>query len=215
MISKESLELLKQKNVSKNAEKTKTRVHSLWKPLDKARRNQILDTADIKTNTIARAYTKGTIQARLVVAFSEILEVDPLYIIGESDEQRPFDETLVIKFLNGLGYTGIKTASAGKKKKEKPQLTLLSTENAKKIPETQEKKTESPSIPIMNPDDIPGGLSALGAVISKHMGSETQHHMDRISEDDYILLLKSQFIQSNFDHDKRNRLTLIKYLLVK
>jgi hypothetical protein len=119
MIDKETMQELKQVNVSKDAEKTKERIRDLWKPLSKEKRQDILDRADLKKVTVERAYTNGSVQAKLIVAFSEVLEIDPLFLTGQADEQRAYDDTLVVDFLKGLGYTGVKKTPPAKRTAKK------------------------------------------------------------------------------------------------
>jgi hypothetical protein len=105
MLDRESMSKLKKSNISKDAEKTKERVRAAWKPLKKDIRNEILEYADLKQVTVERAYTNGGVSAKLVAAFSQILRIDPLYLTGQSDDQRQYREPMIIKFLTDLGYT--------------------------------------------------------------------------------------------------------------
>jgi hypothetical protein len=122
MLDRESMNKLKKSNISKDAEKTKERVRAVWKSLKKDVRNEILEYSDLKQVTVERAYTNGGISAKLVAAFSQILRIDPLFLTGQSDEQRQYREPMIIKFLTDLGYTKLNSiADPDKKKPPKKQ----------------------------------------------------------------------------------------------
>ena len=236
MIDKATMQELKRVNVSKDADKTKDRIKALWKPLAKDKRQAILDRADLKEVTVARAYTNGSVQAKLIVAFSEVTEVDPLYLTGELDEQRPYDESLVVDFLKNLGYSGVKKASGAKKTKrtvsEKPADSIVPQNKIVQDTEqvhsdtVEEETTEKEDAVVLDCDNAalvingltfknaPSDLANLYSIISKDMSKETKNKIDKLTDEDFVLLLKSQFIQANFDGDRENRLALVKYILV-
>jgi hypothetical protein len=238
MIDKETMQGLKQVNVSQDAEKTMSRVRDIWKPLPKDKRDMVLEKAELKKVTIERAYHKGNIQARLVVALSEVLEIDPLFITGQSDEQRPFSEALVLQFLKDLGYLDAK-ATRGKRKYQRkavetpsdtPVTAVVSenqtdepekviseaTDNNPTIPEYATESLENSSAEVFSFafNDIPAELSALYIAMSDKMNRDIKNKIDKLTEEELVLLLKSQFIQANFDCNRENRLSLVKYLLV-
>jgi len=122
MLDKKIFESLKRVNVSKSPEKTKERIRELWAKLPKEKREKILSLADVNKVTVERAYKTGSVQLKVVVAMSQILQIDPLYITGETDDIRPYDDSLVVTFLNDLGYKEIKNKRKYTKsvKAEKP-----------------------------------------------------------------------------------------------
>ena len=98
------LSKLKQSNISKDAEKTKSRVKSLWKATDKPTREVVLDLAGVKIVTLQRTYLNGNISARMALALAKTLNVNPYYLIGQIDEVGTFSDTVMTDLLRELKY---------------------------------------------------------------------------------------------------------------
>jgi hypothetical protein len=207
MIDKSIMESLKQVNVSNDAEKTKERVSALWKELPKGQREQILAISGLSKLTTERACNDGRIQARLAVAFAYVLEADPFYITGRSDEQQVFEDALVIKFLKELGYTGVKTSKPGRSGKPGRPAKILKD----KIPNdsSEPKKTNVPQ-----DAGVPSDVASPHRNASQFIKQDDKKRLGAMTEDDCMTLLKSHFIQAKFDSDKADQLALIKHLLV-
>lgn len=95
---------LKQGNVSKDDAKAKVRLQSIWKRLNKSERNEIIKTAGISAFTMGRICRDGKLSLRVVVAFSHIYGIDPLYLIGQTDECRAYERSHIAAYLKELGY---------------------------------------------------------------------------------------------------------------
>jgi hypothetical protein len=242
MLDKETMKQLKQANVSKDAEKTKERVKALWKDLPKPQRDEIREMSGLSQHTIERAYMLGGIQAKLVVTFACLLKTDPFYIAGMNDKQRTYKDSLIVDFLTELGYTDIKTVTDKKPSKkqsaklsndktdepssdpapEKPSVVEKSgtmedkdiTEHVKpeKVDSIEKIVSEKPGL---SSNDMPVDLTSLYASISKKASKDALQKIDELTEDECMLLLKGQFIQSGIDGGKQTRLSLIKYMLVQ
>jgi len=57
-------------------------------------------------------------------------------------------------------------------------------------------------------------LSSISVELSKLLSDNAKHKLDDLTEDDTILLLKSLNVQSNFSEDKKNKLALVKCMLL-
>ena len=89
------IQKLKRSNVSDNAEDTISRVKGLWKNANREQRNSILELSGLTKVSVERAYKTGSISAKLVVAMAQVLNVNPYFLIGESnDAGRCTDEEL-------------------------------------------------------------------------------------------------------------------------
>ena len=95
---------LKQSNISKDGDKTKARVKPLWKAASKDKRETILSLADVKEVSIRRAYTTGSISAKLAAAISRTLNVNPYFLTGQVDEAGKYSETLLVELLKEHKY---------------------------------------------------------------------------------------------------------------
>jgi hypothetical protein len=233
MLSTETIKLLKQVNISKNADKTKERIRAVWKPLEKSKRAEILETSGLKQVTVERAYTNGTVQAKLVVAFSQVLGIDPLYITGRSDTQRPYDEANLIEFLGELGYnnlkkaTGpapapakVKAADAKKAPAEKPAAKRAGRTPKAKAAAVKEEpaeviiEAEAECVEEAEPCCVWEKLAGISEAIYKDLTPSEKKRIAELDDDDYLLLLQGMFMQADFNKNKENLLALVKYILL-
>ena len=229
MLPQEFFKKLKQVNVSKDMEKTKERLRVIWSPLAKPKREEILALCGLKKFSIERAYKSGNASAKIIAAFSQVLELDPYYLAGMTDEQSPFDDVLLIKFLADLKYD-VSKRNLAKPRKAKPTAD---------VPSPTE---DSPSLPINNEGESAGPIEsnavyneatdvakvATGSVctaanlldvsaITKELIALDENALKKLNgltEDALMLMLKSLVVQADFSEGKRERLTLIKYLLL-
>lgn len=104
IIDKNLIQKLKKTNVSKDGEKTKIRFKELWKTATREQKAQIMDTADVVRATIYRIYSTGVVSAKIVIAASQAVDVDPLYLTGESDAPGSFSAEAARGFLIDRGY---------------------------------------------------------------------------------------------------------------
>jgi len=111
---------LKQGNISTDGEKTKARFKAAWKAAAAKDKNAILSAAGVIHNTIYRAYNTGRISAKIVVPCAQVFNIDPLYLIGESDEKGECNDETMRALLERLGY-GKKLAAHDKAVAKKPR----------------------------------------------------------------------------------------------
>jgi len=99
------LQRLKKVNISANAEKTKMRMANIWENAPKENRKELLNNASPTIyNAITKISDSGRITAKMTVLLSRHLDVNPFYLIGASDNRGNYSESLLKKFLLGLGY---------------------------------------------------------------------------------------------------------------
>jgi len=189
MLKAEFIQKLKRNNISQDVNKTMERVRKIWKFLGNEPRNEILLLGGIKKPTIARVYKTGIISARVATAIAQVTKTDPLYLIGASDEQRPFADEHLIDFLTNLGYR------VGKSNIVKQE----------KILDEAEQQDEMP--PVIKADITP---KEAHTPRPRKINAE----LSELSEDNCMHLLKNLFIQSAYTDEKAKRLERIKFLLV-
>ncbi|MCL2399833.1 MAG: hypothetical protein FWC91_08865 [Defluviitaleaceae bacterium] len=129
MIDEGVIKKLKQTNVSTNPTKTKKRVYELWKSSSKAKKRTIEETAGISRATIYRVYNTGSVSAKLAVPMSQNFNVDPYYLIGETDIASECTEEILIAFLKGLGYEKVLNDAFKKQEKDDDE-TMQGVANA-------------------------------------------------------------------------------------
>ena len=104
MLKPEVVRNLKPISVSARPKVAGERLWMAWGCLDKSKRKKVLDLAGIKNQTIQRAYKTGNVTAKVAVSVALAAKIDPDYLIGKSNKQRPYSDELVVQFLTELGY---------------------------------------------------------------------------------------------------------------
>jgi hypothetical protein len=221
MLKPEFFNKLKQTNVSQNAEKTMERLRAVWKPLVKGKRDEILALADIKQSTVERAYKTGNVSAKVIAAMAQVLSIDPLYLVGGNDEERAYDDALVIQFLKDLKYDVGKDDAI---KKRKPRIIKEKTQpepvnKTFDVPPVEASPEESgcecvQAAPCTNLTEGELNLATLSQHLSILFDADSKGKLDDLTEDDLVTLLMSLHVQAGFSKDKRDRLTIIKCLLL-
>jgi hypothetical protein len=193
MLKSEFIQSLKQVGISKDRNATKARIRDAWLPLSNQVREEILALAGIKKVTIERAYTKGTATARVVMAMAQVLNINPYYLTGETDERGTFTNHAAKELLTSLGYDTSKGAFARGKRITEPVTA----------PQTVE--------PCVS-DQI--DFSTLLNNCCKLITEEMQSMSDSLSQDDLTALIHSLVIQAAYNNRKKKMLDLIKCLLL-
>ena len=206
MLSYEIISKVKQVDIGGNAEKTKQRVREVWSSAEKDQRNAILELANIKKYTVERSYKNGNISAKLASALALVLEIDPYYLAGRTDDPQIFSEELVVAFLKEFGYD-----------------ELLSNETKKKRSYTKKKKANeqveenAASFDDEDANEIDPYRSALDMAdyLSEVIPEDEMLRFADMTDDDVIFLLKSLSLKARFNDDKKKVLNLIKFILVR
>ena len=99
---------LKQVNISEDTEKTKTRLKEIWENADKKNKKELLKNAGPTIyNAIGKITKSGRITAKMTILMSRYLDVNPLYLIADTDDREHYSEILLKEFLTKLGYKNL------------------------------------------------------------------------------------------------------------
>ena len=104
MINSALIQKLKQSNISKDGQKTSARVQEIWKAASAAEKQAVCDLSGSAKATIYRIFKTGGVSAKLAIALAQVLQVDPMYLTGETDERGTYNEAAATSFLSRLGY---------------------------------------------------------------------------------------------------------------
>ena len=104
MFDKEFIEGLKRTGVSHNPELTLKRVNAAWDRASLGNQQEILSLASAPYYTMYRVRKTGAITAKVALAIAQVLNIDPYYIVGDTDINSGYSEETAEKFLTELGY---------------------------------------------------------------------------------------------------------------
>ncbi|MDR3312846.1 MAG: hypothetical protein LBS96_00125 [Oscillospiraceae bacterium] len=104
MLNQATIKQLKQSNISVDGEQTKQRVEVLWKAASSQQKQTVKALAGVATQTVYRVYNTGSISAKLVVAISQALNVNPFYLTGEAEEPGECSGGALRELLQKHGY---------------------------------------------------------------------------------------------------------------
>jgi hypothetical protein len=121
--------LKKNLNVSKDAEKTIERVQSDFKAAKSGEKKAVAELSGQALNSIYRIYKTGSINARILLAMSQTLNVNPFYYTGEADEKTEFEAEQLNQFLKNHGYDAL-LKELGKPSAKRPYNRKPKAENA-------------------------------------------------------------------------------------
>ena len=177
---------LKQVNVSTDAEKTKQRATEVWKSASKEDQATILNLADVARSTVQRAYKTGNMSAKLIVPFSQTLDIDPFYLTGQADERGVCTEDALRSFLSGLGYQNLPPKRRRRRKEVLPTSEIDDVADGVSImPESFAdliSEPESASVPA--PSEAPA------------LTADERELVDILSEEDMLLLMRAIMLRA-------------------
>ena len=153
LLTQENLKTLKRVNVSKNTDKTRERVQQDFKSASKLERKAIRELSGQSANSIYRIYTTGTVNARVVLAIAQTLNVQPWYYTGEIDERTPLDEGQLLQFLKVHGYNALLSELNNQSKPPKRQYN--------RKPKAEAEDGESTESKIVEPEETDDADSTL------------------------------------------------------
>jgi len=170
MITSALIQQLKQSNISKDGPKTSARVQEIWKAASAAQKQTVCELSGSAKATVYRIFKTGGISAKLAMALSQVLNLDPRYLTGEADDRGAYVEADVTKFLSRLGYDRLlneqeKAARVAQRElaRQKKEAPLPAAEEAPVAVATEEKPgaKEAPVRDIVTNEDILVLLQAL------------------------------------------------------
>ncbi|MDR0293581.1 MAG: hypothetical protein LBH95_05450 [Oscillospiraceae bacterium] len=122
MVTPELIERVKQVNISKDKEKTMERVKNAFSSASRKQKQEIESLSGQKRTAIYRVFKTGSLNAKVLLPLSEVLNITPFWFTGESDEMDPCTDALILSFLDGRGYKfSPKQAAKGKRAAAAPE----------------------------------------------------------------------------------------------
>ena len=168
MITLALIQQLKQSNISKDGPKTSGRVQEIWKAASAAQKQAVCDLSGSAKATVYRIFKTGGISAKLALALSQVLNLDPRYLTGEADDRGEYVEADVAKFLSRLGYDKLlseqeKAARVAQREiaRQKKEAPAPAAEEAPAAVEEKPALKEAPANEIVTNADILVLLQAL------------------------------------------------------
>ena len=227
MLKPEFIKSLGKKNISENPEATQQRIRAVWQYADRETREEIFELADMTKVSVERAYKTGGVSAKVIVAIGQVLNIDPLYLIGMSDDKGTFDNIKVMKQLNEWGFeVGKNDVLRQKRTKAQPEnqedsgnqadssdsgspvnSAPVQAEPVTVVPKKEKQSTALREVPKHD-------LSFVSTELSKLLNDDMKARLNELTDNDINLLLQSLNVQSTFNEEKRNRLALIKLMLL-
>ena len=195
MFNQEFIRELKQSNISKDSEKTKVNVKTVWQTLNSEQKKEVLALADVTVAAVYRVFRTGVVSAKLVIPISMTADVDPYYLTGQSDSTGKFSEELAIRLLSDLGYSKIldeyrHNTKATRRKKSQSELEVK--ENTKVV---------EPPEGVDNSEANSG--SAQPAKLSEDESVAADMNLSDVatdlSEEDILLLLKALLLRARLN----------------
>ena len=198
MLTTGLLKRLKQVNVSKDAELTKVRLKEDFSGAKNASKRDIETLAGQKRASLYRAYNTGAVNARLVLAMAQTLNVTPFYYTGE-DEKKPLEAIQVLEFLKVHGYTDVAASVSARLDNPKPP--------SDKAP------TEGPS------GDMPKSVAAdepkeLSITLALPNSSAMQKAIASLTEEDAVTLLKALLVREKLDVTAEHFAKVVKWIIL-
>ena len=120
MLTAEQIQGLKRTNVSMDSEKTKQRFEEIFKPAKIKQKQAVRELAGVTSQVAHNIYNTGNISAKMVIAVSQTLNVDPFYLTGEADEQGEFSDVSLRELLMKHGYRNLIASIELPEKKKRP-----------------------------------------------------------------------------------------------
>jgi len=212
MFTASFIQSLKRTNISTDADKTRQRTEAIWKAASNADKRTVQDLAGLTRASILRVYKEGSISAKVIVPFANVLKVDPLYLTGEADERGECTEAALRALLVRHGYE--------QKLDELDKALDIAT--VKKPRKTRKSKTDVLSAPIETAVEQVGNaveleiaesavcieLTACEDYVAENAVVETAAEtivetvadvapatLETLSEDDMILLLRAMMLR--------------------
>ena len=170
MITSALIQQLKQSNISKDGPKTSARVQEIWKAASAAQKQAVCELSGSAKATVYRIFKTGGISAKLAMALSQVLNLNPRYLTGEADDCGEYAEADAVRFLSRLGYDKLlseqeKAARVAHRElaaRQRKEAALVAAE-VPAVPATEEKPAHknAPTGDIVTAEDIVVLLKAL------------------------------------------------------
>ena len=193
MFDESLIQKLKQTNISVDSEKTLQRAKELWSGTTKDDKDAIEKMAGVSRPTIYRIFSIGSISAKIVISMAQVLNVDPFYVTGETDQAGQCSDEIILAFLTRHGYSkllaSISPIAAAHAQKKRRKGSMPKEEQAQELA----------AMPVDQPTEEtePDTQAACHQPIDTAHSPESDHFENTLTEDDMILLLRSMLLRAN------------------
>ena len=185
------IQKLKRSNISDNAEDTISRVKGLWKNANREQRDSILELSGLQKVSVERAYKTGSISAKLVVAMAQVLNVNPYFLIGESNDAGKCTDEDLKSLLLKHGYGNLVDEQ---KKADRKAARLAKQQSA----QSEEPEPENDTAPV------------------EEIQVNTEYSLTALSDENILALTHALRIKAELGNlAAKETLTQIQKLLVK
>ena len=151
MLSAEQIQGLKRTNVSVSSEKTKLRFEEIFKPAKIKQKQAVRELAGVTSQVAHNIYNTGNISAKMVIAVSQVLNVNPFYLTGEADEPGEFSDEALRELLMKHNYRDLVASIELPEKKKRPYTRRQPAVTEAAVAETE----EAPEEQSVNAADAP------------------------------------------------------------
>ncbi|MCL2165613.1 MAG: hypothetical protein FWH55_14775 [Oscillospiraceae bacterium] len=107
MLTAEQIQGLKRSNISVSSDKTKLRFEELFKPAKIKQKQAIRELAGVTSQVAHNTYNTGNISIKMVIAISQVLNINPFYLTGETDEPSEFSDEALRDLLLTHSYSDL------------------------------------------------------------------------------------------------------------
>ena len=202
MITEALIKQLKQSNVSKDTDKTRSRAKEVWNSATRDEQDVVLALTGLTRASIQRAYKTGSISAKIVLAFAQTMNVDPFYLTGEDNDWASCTGKNMRLFLSSRGYDHLLPDVDDVKPKRRGRPKRMSIELIEAVP-APDIEADSAVAASSFESEAPkeeGGVFADGAtestVESIVVAEETQAFINSVTEEEIMLLVKSILLRA-------------------
>lgn len=208
---------LKRVNVSADKEKTKERVQALWESAPRESRRLATSDDGVSYQTIIRIPKEGSITPKVALILGESLNVDPLYLTADTDDQPEWNENSLSNFLRSKGYAKL-LDQAGKKPKRKytRRAQPIVTEDNEEFSgaESQIHKIASDGVAANAMTDIPDESADDDGVVTTLVDAATQDDNVDLDEESLVILLRALKIKAENKPNAKYQLNTITNILL-
>lgn len=212
MLTERNFFMLKKVNVSIDAEKTKQRVAQDFKSADKEQKNEIITLTSLQQATIYRVFDTGKVNARIVLAMSQVLGISPFWYTGEIDDQKSLQDGDIQHFLKNHGYKKILEDLEKPKRMYKNTVTAPTDETNSSDTADGETLSQKPIPPVPKPQNET--TSKLDIHITLPNLPKAQQTVAELTEEEATQLLHSLFIRARTGGDSEQLAETVKRLLL-
>ena len=138
---------LKRTNVSVSSEKTKQRFEEIFKPAKIRDKQAVRELAGVTSQVAHNIYNTGNISIKMVIAVSQVLNVNPFYLTGKADERGEYTDAALRDLLLAYGYRDLVARIELPEKKKRPYTRHAKPEEAMVAKAAEEESAAEEAVP--------------------------------------------------------------------